>query len=96
MYGDIELRVGGAIVAHLLKCILSQQDNGSIYHVVMNNFFTSPGFLCHLEKQFIAATSTVRLSRKGNSCLKSVKEVEKSQRGASVVAIETSFNILAV
>ena len=38
IYGDIGLRVGGAAVAHLLKCIPSQQDNGSIYHVVIDNF----------------------------------------------------------
>ena len=43
IYDDIGLGVGGAAVAHLLKCIPSQQDNGSIYHVVYVNFFTSPG-----------------------------------------------------
>ena len=62
----------------------------------MDNFFTSPGLLCHLQKQFIAATGTVRLCRMGNPPLKSVKEVEKSQRGTSVVAIETISNISAV
>ena len=95
VYGDIELRVGEAVAAHLLKCILSQQDNGSIYHVVMDNFFTSPGFLCHLRKQSITVIGTVRLCRMGNPPLKDVK-VEKSQRGTSVVAIETSSNISAV
>ena len=88
IYGDIGLGVGGAAVAYLLKCIPSQQDNGSIYHVVMDNFFTSPGLLCHLQKQSIAATGTVRLCRMGNPPLKSVKEVEKSLRGSSFVAIE--------
>ena len=96
IYGNIGLGVDGAAVAHLLKCIPSQQDNGSIYHVIIDNFFTSPGFLCHLQKQFIAATGTVRLCRMGNSPLKSVKEVEKSQRGTTVVAIETSSNLSAV
>ena len=96
IYGDIGLGVDGAAVAHLLKCIPFQQDNGSIYHVVMDNFFTSPGLLRHLQKQFIAAISTVRLCRMGNPPLKSVKEVKKSQRGTSVVAIETSSNISAV
>ena len=96
IYGDIGLGVGGAAVAYLLKCIPSQQDNGSIYHVVMDNFFTSPGLLCHLQKQTIAATGTVRLCCMGNPPLKSVKEVEKSLQDLSVVVIETSSNISAV
>ena len=62
----------------------------------MDNFFTSPGRLCHLQKQTIAATGTVKLCRMGNPSLKSVKEVEKSQQGSSVVAIEMSSNISAV
>ena len=95
IYGDIGLGVGGAAVAHLLKCMPSQQDNGSIYHVVIDNFFTSPGLLCHLQKQSIAAIGTVRLCRMGNPPFKSVKKVEKSQGGTSVVAIETSSNISA-
>ena len=90
--GDIGLGVSGAVVAHLLKYIPSQQDNGSIHQVVMDNYFTSPALLCHLQKQSIAATTgTVRFFRIGNSPLKSVKEVEKSQRGTSVVAIETRY-----
>ena len=95
-YGDIGLGVGRIVIAHLLKCLPSQQDNGSIYHVVMDNFFTSPGLLCHLQKQPIAATETVRLCRMGNPPLKSVKEVKKLQRGTSVVAVETSSNVSAV
>ena len=62
----------------------------------MDNFFTSSGFLCHLQKQPIAATSTIRLCRMGNPSLKNVKEVEKSQLDTSVVATETSSNTLAV
>ena len=78
--GDIRLGVGEAVVAHLLKCIPSQQDNGSIHHVVMGNFFTSPGFLCHLQKQSIAATGTVRLCRIGKP---SSKEYQRSGRIAA-------------
>ena len=62
----------------------------------MDNFFTSSGLLCHLRKESFAATDTVKLCRRGNPPLKSVKEVEKSQRGTSVVAIETTSNISAV
>ena len=62
----------------------------------MDNFFTSPGLLCQLQKQPIAATRTVRLCRMGNSPLKSVKEAKKFQGGTSVVAIETSSNVSAV
>ena len=98
VYGDIVLGVGGAVVALLLKCIPSQQDNGSIYHVIMDYFYTSPGLLCHLQKQSIAATGIVRLGRMGNSPLKSVKEVEKSQRGTctSFVAMKTSSSFSAI
>ena len=71
---DIGLGVGGAVVAHLLKYIPSQQDNGSIHHVVMDNCFTSPALLCHLQKQSIVATGTVRLCHMGNSS----KECQKS------------------
>ena len=55
VYLDLGLEVGGAVVAHLLKYIPSQQDNGSIFHVVMDNFFTSSELQCHFQKQFIAA-----------------------------------------
>ena len=96
VYGGIGLGVGGTVVAHLLKCLLFQQDNGFIYHVVMDNFFTSPGISCHLQKHPIAATRRVRLCRMGNFPLKSVKEAKKFQRSTSVVAIETSFNVSAV
>ena len=62
----------------------------------MNNFFTYPDLLSHLKKQSIATISTVILFRLGSPPLKSVKKVEKLQRGTSVVAIETSCNISAI
>ena len=62
----------------------------------MDNIFTSRGLLCHLQKQSIAATGTVRFCRMRSPPLKSVKEFEKLQRGTSVVAIETPYNISAV
>ena len=98
VYSDNGLEVGGAVVAHLLNYTQFQQDNGSIYDVVQDNFFTFPGLLCYLQKVSIAATGkpTVKLCCMGNLSLKSVKKVEKSHRGTSVVAIEMSSKISAV
>ena len=43
VYDDIGLGVGGTVVVHQLKYIQSQQDNGFIYHMVMDK-------LLHLQK----------------------------------------------
>ena len=53
----------------------------SSYHVVMDNFFTSPSLLRLLKSKGIAATGTVRSNRTENSPLISHEEMKKSREG---------------
>ena len=95
-YGDTGLGLGAAVVAKLVQSLFSQEESGSNYHVVMNNFFTSPGLLRHLREKSIAATGTVRTCRMENPPLKSIEEVNKLERGASDVSVQTKSNIAAI
>ena len=95
-YGDIGLGLGAAVVATLVQSLPPQEESGSNYHVVMDNFFTSPGLLRHLREKAIAATGTVRACRMENPPLKSIEEVNKMDRGASDVSVQTKSNIAAI
>ena len=53
---------------------------GSNYHIITDNFFTSPQLLRSLREKGIAATGTVQLNRVENAPLKPIKEIEKLER----------------
>ena len=90
---DSTLGLGGSVVAKLAES-LPQQD-GSNYHI-MDNFFTSPNLLHYLKTKGIAATGTVRVNRVENAPLKSVKKMEKLERGSTDVVTEKNANITFV
>ena len=93
-YKDTGLGLGASVVAHLVE---SLPDVGqSNYHVVMDNFFTSPKLLRHLQSKGVAATGTVRFNRMENAPLKDMKLLQKEKRGTSDVVTDTSSNITAV
>ena len=69
---------------------------GSNYRIIMDNSFTSPSLLQYLKGKGIAATGIVRANRVENDPLKSVKEMEKLERGSTDVVTEKNVNLTFV
>ena len=69
---------------------------GSNYHIIMDNFFTSPNLLRILKAKGIAATETVRINCVENAPLRPIKEIEKLERGASEVVTDKNSNLTLV
>lgn len=93
-YNDIGLGLGASVVAHLTESL--PEVINSHYHVVTDNFFTSPKLLRYLKSKGIAATGTVRVNRMENAPLKDMKVVQALKRGSSDVVTDISSNITAV
>ena len=56
-YENIGLDLGASVVANsFIKLLMMQASN---YHIVMDNYFTSPAFLSHLSAMGVPATGTV-------------------------------------
>ena len=89
---DSNLGLGGSVVATLAEKLPSQV--GSNYHIIMDNFFTSPNLLRILKAKGIAATGTVRINRVENAPLRPIKEMEKLERGASDVFTNKNSNLM--
>ena len=68
----------------------------SNYHVVMNNFFTSPSLLRLLKGNGMAATGTVRANRTENATLQAVADMKKKARGSSDVVNDNKSNVTLV
>ena len=83
---DLDLRLGGSVVDKLTDSF--QKYVGSNYHIITDNFFTSPWLLRSLREKGIAATGTVQLNRVENTPLKPTKEIEKLERGSAGVVID--------
>ena len=67
---DSTVGLVGSVVAKLAES--PPQQDGSNYHIIMDNFFTSPNLLRYLKTKGIAATGTVKVNRVENAPLKSV------------------------
>ena len=91
---DSNLGLGGSVVATLAEKLPSQV--GSNYHIIMDNFFTSPNLLRILKTKGIAATGTARINRVENAPLRPIKEMEKLERGASDVVTDKNSNLTLV
>ena len=68
----------------------------SNYHVVMDNFFTSPNLLRLLMGNGMAATGTVRANRMENTPLQAVDDMKKKARGSSDVVNFNKSNVTLV
>ena len=90
---DSNLGLGGSVVSTLAEKLPSQV--GSNYHIIMDNFFTSPNLLRIMKAKGIAVTGTVRINRVENAHLP-VKEMEKLKRGASDVVTDKNSNLTLV
>ena len=80
-------------------CRLSQQTSCGAdlqYHIVMDNYFTSPALLRHLSAIGVAATRTVRANRTENAPLRDIVKINKEKRGSSDVVTDESLNITVV
>ena len=88
---DSNLGLGGSAVATLTEKLPSQF--GSNYHIIMDNFFTSPNLLCILKAKGIAATETVRISLVDNAPLRPIKEMQKLERCASDVVTDQNSSL---
>ena len=88
---DSNLGLGGSVAATLVEKVPSKV--GSNYHIIMDNFFTSPNLLRILKAKGIATTGTVRINHVEDAPLRPIKEMEKLERGASDVATDRNSNL---
>ena len=85
---------GGSVVATLAEKLPLQV--GSNYHIIMDNFFTSPNLLRILKAKGIATTGTVRMNRVENALLRPIKEMEQPQRSVSDVVTDKNSSLKLV
>ena len=76
-------RLGASVVDKFTNSLTKHA--GSNYHIITDNFFTSPQLLHSLREKGIAATGTVRLNGIENAPLKPVKEMENLERGKLIL-----------
>ena len=74
-YDGIGLGLSASDAAHLVNT--SPNNGGSNYHIVMDNFFSSPELLRHLSSKQIAATGTVRANWIENAPLQDLGKMVK-------------------
>ena len=93
-YENIVLGLDASVVANLVRKLPVMQTSN--YHIVMDNYFTSPALLRHLSAMGVAATGTVRANRKKNAPLRDTVKMNKEKRGSSDVVTDVSLNITAI
>ena len=75
-----DIGLGGSVVTTLMSKLPTVPNWN--YHVVMDNFFTSPSLLRLLKGNGMAATGTVRANRTENAPLQAVGDMKKEARGS--------------
>ena len=73
-YENIGLDLGASVVANLVSKVPVMQTSN--YHIVKDNYFTSPVLLRHLSAMGVAATGTVRANRIENPPLRDMVKKE--------------------
>ena len=74
---NIGLGLRASVVANLVSKPPLMQT--SKYHIVMDNYFTSPGLLRYLSLMEVAATGTVRANRMKNTPLRDMVKIKKRE-----------------
>ena len=74
-YENIGLGLGASVVANLVSKLPVLQTH--TYHIVMENYFTSPALLRHLSAMGVAAAGTVRANRMENAPLRDMVKMNK-------------------
>ena len=91
---DKELGLGGSVVCNLTKDL--PKHDGSSYHIVFDNLFTSPRLLRLLADKGMAATGTLRPNRAEGAPLKTLEVLKKEPRGAYDVVLDQSSAVCMV
>ena len=89
-----DIGLGGSVVMTLMSKLPTVPNSN--YHVVMDNFFTSPSLLRLLKGNGMAATGTVRANRTENAPLLAVDDMKKEARGTSDVVNDNKSNVTLV
>ena len=89
-----DIGLDGSVVLTLMPKLPTVPNSN--YHVVMDNFFTSPSLLRLLKGNGIAATGTVRANRTENAPLQAVDDMKKKARGSSDVVNDNKSNVTLV
>ena len=93
-YENIRLGLGASVVVNLVsKLPVMQVFN---YHIVIDNYFTSPTLLRHLSAMGLAVKETVRANQMEIAPLQDMVKMNKEKRGSSDVANFVSSSITAV
>ena len=77
-YENIRLGLGASVVANWVSKLLMMQ--ASNYHIVMDNYFTSPAFLRNLSAMGVPATGTVRANQMENAPFRYKVKMNKEKR----------------
>ena len=88
-----DIGLGGSVVMTLMSKLPTAPNLN--YHVVMDNFFTSPSLLRLLKENGMAATGTVRANRMESAPLQAV-DMKKEARGSSDVVNDNKSNVTLV
>lgn len=91
---DKDIGLGGSVVSTLIKNLPDVE--GSAYHVIFDNFFTSPRLLRLLADRGIAATGTVRPNRTEGACLRNIDVMKKEPRGSYDVVLDRKSDVCLV
>ena len=89
-----DIGLGGSVVMTLISKLPTVPNSN--YHVVMDNFFTSPSLLRLVKGNGMAATGTVRANRTENAPLQAVDDMKKEARGSSDVVNDNKSNVTLV
>ena len=89
-----DIGLGGSVVMTLMSKLPTVSSLN--YHVVMDNFFTTPRLLRLLKGNGKAATRTVRANRTENAPLQAVDDMKKEARGSSDVFNDNKSNLTLV
>ena len=93
-YENTRLGFGASVVANLVSKLPVMQTSN--YHIIMDNYFTSPALLRHLSAKGVAATGKVRADRMKNAPLRDMVKMNREKCGSSDVVTDVSSNITAV
>ena len=88
---DSALGLGGTVANNLVSKLPVVADCN--YHVITDNFFTSPSLLRRLKEKAIAGIGTVRANRTEKAPLKAVDMMEKLPRGSVDVVSDQISNV---
>ena len=80
-----DIGLGGSVVMTLMSKLPTVPNSN--YHVVMDNFFTSPSFFRLLKRNGMPATGTVRANRKENAPFQAVDDIKKRQEEALMLSM---------